>query len=484
MIGAKKVRRPYGSTKKELDDAFGDRACDWSISNRAIAAATTVEPGTVSQWRRRKIRDHLGRGGEAPVCGCGKPFMHLGGCMPTHRPVARQDGRQVGIRALLDERYGDRACDWTITNAEIAHDLGISGPNVVHWRRMHLNAWIAENGRHPDCACGLPFMHMLTCTRVDSRQRSECERMIEEDVDLHVVASRTGLPHSAVAALTIHMLGLAAARPRLEQARARRKARRVFAPVARRYADDAHLAISKAIGDRGQESEDAVQEAYLAMLERGLDVAEAVKTGRTAANRMASVRWGALSLDAPIGEDGQMTMLDLRSDDTALDAFDAVLERLDLEAQGDDPEWERFSASFDAARTTEVQTHAEDGQSEDDTPMVDPVGTSDGKQAVSEPQIVAMWTRREEPAAVGNPAMGVDERIATTHRTTDLSDDELVLLVETAARHHAEEIMLRRSIEAATCEAAMHRRRAEDAERALSDVSDLMSTQVAMRLAA
>lgn len=482
MDGAKTVRRVHGSVRDRLDEAFGDRACDWSMPNRVVVDATGFGKSTVSYWRRGRIRDHVARGGEPPVCACGKPFMHMGTCATASRPARKPRCRPVGIRSLLDSRYGDRACDWTITNSEIARDLGISGPNVVPWRRMHLNAWVAENGSHPDCTCGLPFMHVLACTEVDRDRRSECERMIGDDVDLHAVASRTGLPYGAVVSLTVHVLGMAAARPRLEQARARRKARSAFAPVARRYADDAHLAISKAIGDRHQESEDAVQEAYLAMLERGLDVAEAVRTGRTAANRMANVRWGALSLDAPLGDDGHTTMLDLRADDSALDAFDAVLERLDLEAQGDDAEWERFSAVFDMVQTVEVEPPAEDGGSDEETPSVEADRTVENTHVVDGSNVVPMWTRRED--SVPHSAVSTEEPAPARRRAVDLTDDELVALVETAARHRAEEVMLRRWIEAATSEADRHRRRAEDAEKALSDVSDLMSTQAAMRLAA
>lgn len=473
MKRANMPRREYGSIPKVLDGMFGERAHDGSISNREISTATMVDISSVAVWRRKQIASHILAGGDAPVCGCGKPFMHRGTCIvydkasrprPTgpRKSYVRKNGMS-SMRTILDDRCGDLACDWTVTNSEISRATGVSGPNVVHWRRMHLRGWVERTGIHPDCACGLPFMHRLTCTTVSADQRRECERMLEDDEEYHVVAARTHLPPSAVTSLAIHLFGLEAVRPKLERARAQRGQRTQPAPHVRRFADDAHRKIAETIGSWGQESEDAVQEAYLAMLEQGLDIGDAVKIGRRTAGRMASVRWGTLSLDAPIGDDGVTTMLDLRADDKALDAFDEVLERLDMEAQGADPEWEAFSTMFDIADMDNMETDAELGSDAD--------GLHDLIPMHEDTNVVPFRHRAKTSPAAAQVMKNV-------------SDDELVAMIASATRRQAEMAALRIQISEAMSAADAHRRRAEDAERVLSNVFDVLEAPESRRLAA
>lgn len=239
----------------------------------------------------------------------------------------------------LDANYPQYARDWTLMSPRIAREVGFDRQVVLQWRRRNLAAQIAEGGPEPTCGCGRPAMHRGSCGILPLDVRREAAARIAAGGDFLAIARRLGVePCTALSWLTLPERRDATAIRRERMRRAAELASR------RRPVDRTHEAILAGLNPASPEYDDAVQEAYLAMLEGGLSVEEATKVGRRRANATASIGWNATSLDAPLRADSSTTRMDLLADE-AMQCVDMLgsIDRRRLEGAGGAPPFEQYA---------------------------------------------------------------------------------------------------------------------------------------------
>jgi hypothetical protein len=285
-----------------LDVKFGHLATQWSMTNRQIADLSQEDLCHVGRWRRPYVEAYLDNHGRLP------PLKSV------QMPKSRRPKRDL---RPLDETHADMATDWHASTTRIADQSGHHRAAVMNWRRRHLKAWIAQGNPAPLCTCGGQIFHMGACGSVPKHLRREAAAKILAGGDPDAVARTYRTDRIAILSWTMTALPTeerTAFKNRLKEERKAKRARMAETADRRRAADARHSRILGALSDKNPEYDDAVQEAYLAMLEEGLEPEEAANTGRKRANRIASIGWNASSLDAPIGTDGTMTMMDRLAD--------------------------------------------------------------------------------------------------------------------------------------------------------------------------
>lgn len=288
-------KRKAPNAIERLESSWSHLAREWSRSNPEIAAITGEPIHTVRKWRERYVSEHHAAKGVLP------PLSHV-----------RMPGTSSGKRDLpsLDVSHGHVSRDWNVTTSRIADESGHHRASVQNWRRRHLADWIAEGNEAPACRCGKEYMHKGACGHVPVHVRREAAERIIAGSDPDAIARRYRTDRATVLSWAITILPKAERTAFRQEMRRRRteRTRRMRELANRRKAgDESHRRILSLVRENNPEGDDAVQEAYLAMLEEGLSPEDAARIGNRRASRMSQIGWKPTSLDAPLVADGETT---------------------------------------------------------------------------------------------------------------------------------------------------------------------------------
>lgn len=296
-------KRKFPNAIERLESSWSHLAREWSKGNPEIAVITGEPVQMVRKWRERYVAEYHAAKGVLP------PLSHV-----------RMPGTSSRKRDLpsLDASHGHVSRDWSVTTSRIVDESGHHRASVQNWRRRHLAQWIAEGNEAPTCRCGKEYMHKGACGQVPTHVRQEAAARIIAGSDPDAIARRYRTDRATVlswAVTTLPKDQRTAFKQEIRRRRSERTQRMRKLANRRKAGDESHRRILSLVRENNPEGEDAVQEAYLAVLEEGLSPEDAARVGNRRASRMAGIGWKPTSLDAPLVAGGETTRADLLQDD-------------------------------------------------------------------------------------------------------------------------------------------------------------------------